>query len=387
MKILHLIPHFLPSAHFGGTPVVCHQLAKNQSKLKHQVTIITTDVYSNSERTKASLTNENSISGYKVIRFKNISNSLAYRFKFSTPIGLFSYLLKNLNKFDVIHLHEYRSTLNIIASLALLFLSGKKPKIVIQPHGTYENYNTRKYLKFIFDLFFKKLINLNVNLYLALSENEKKVFLSHNIKSKNIQILPNGVEICNQITNKNNPPNTKLPSKYILYLGRLDKRKGIDLLIKAYSKSKMPKNNVKLLLVGNDDGYRKYCQKLAKDLKLNDKVIFKNPVSGSKKWQLLRQAQLLSYVTKNEFFGLVPLEAAISGCWSIVASSAGVAPIIKKYRLGDVINYGNQQAFIKLLNLYVNKKPGINKDKVKNLQQNFNWLTISKKSILLYKTI
>lgn len=122
MKILHLIPHFLPSAHFGGTPIVCHQLAKHQSQLKHQVTVITTDVYSQFKRTSVNIKNKNSIDGYKVIRFKNLSNPLAYRFKFSTPIGLFSFLIKNLNKFDTVYLHEYRSTFNVIISLVLLFL-------------------------------------------------------------------------------------------------------------------------------------------------------------------------------------------------------------------------------------------------------------------------
>jgi len=382
VKILHVIPHFLPSSHFGGTPIVCSKLAEQQSKLKNQVTVATTDVFNQSRRVSIKDIERKKDKNYQVIRFRNISNPLAYKYKMSTPMGFSSYLRKNLSKFDVVHLHEYRNTMNLIISLALLKQDNKRLKVILQSHGTYDNYNTRIFFKSIFDLFFKNIINKNIDLYLVLSENERRLLKNKGVKTDKIKIISNGVEV-EEINHCQNPP-FKLPAKYILYLGRLDKRKGLDILIKAYAQSHIYSQGIKLLLVGNDDGYKKKCEILVKELKIEDEVLFHEPVSNVQKWEIFRQATLLSYVTKHEVFGLVPLEAAISGCWSLVDVSAGVAPIIKKYQVGETIKYGDIKSLTKALKIFSKKSSLINQKQINQLKKKFNWQSIAKESISLY---
>src|SRR5665647_3424088 len=105
MKILHVIPFFTPA--LGGSIIVLGYLAKELAKLGHQVTIITTDYRFDREYAKSI-----EETGVKFLQFKSIFN-----------IGLFIYtptiktwIKNNLQHFDVVHLHNYRSYQNNVAA-------------------------------------------------------------------------------------------------------------------------------------------------------------------------------------------------------------------------------------------------------------------------------
>src|SRR3990172_10354693 len=112
MKILQVIPHYFPSTYFGGTPVSCHYLAQNLVKLGYKVDVLTTDVFNAKERYRSKGQPEK-YANYRIFRFKNFSNRLAYQNRFVTPIPSLRFLWQ-LRTYDVIQLHEYRSLLNVL---------------------------------------------------------------------------------------------------------------------------------------------------------------------------------------------------------------------------------------------------------------------------------
>jgi len=97
--------------------------------------------------------------------------------------------------------------------------------------------------------------------------------------------------------------------KYILYLGRLDEKKGIDILLKAFNN--LRSNNFKLKVVGEFNEYKKELDKIVTELSLERKVEFLGLVTGSAKTELYRNAYVFAAPSHSEVIGMVNLEAAI----------------------------------------------------------------------------
>jgi len=107
--------------------------------------------------------------------------------------------------------------------------------------------------------------------------------------------------------------------KYILYLGRGDQRKNINGLIKAFrilkQKYQIPH---KLILAGPNIGYS-----VTRDIE-ND-VIFTGYVADSRKWHLLKNAEVFVSPSFYEGFGITVLESQKVGT-PVVASSTSSFP-------------------------------------------------------------
>lgn len=310
MKIVHLIPHFLPSNHFGGTPISCLNLAKAQVKDGHDVTIITTDVF---DIKKRYFKNNEVMNGIRIIRLRTISNYLAYKYHFAIFFELIKFK-ECIQDHDVIHLHEYRTLLNYFASL----FKKRDQIMVLNPRGTFTNYNTNTTLKRYFDLFFSRKIIKAVDGVVALSKYEaSEIIRTKKISKKIISIIPNGISISQRQMSK-----IYKKSNYILYIGRIDKRKNIDKLIKAYRKTKLFKKGFMLYIVGSDHGYLKSIKEQIRSYRLN-KYIKIFDAMGESKFDLLGEAQLTFYATECEAFGNVPLESVAMGTPVIVNNKSG----------------------------------------------------------------
>lgn len=97
---------------------------------------------------------------------------------------------------------------------------------------------------------------------------------------------------------------------FLTYVGRLDEDKGIDVLIRAYAKIKDGYPDLRLQIVGRDEGIKKRLQELAASLKVN--VIFKE-VPYNKIREVYCESKAIILPSKYEGFSLVWLEAIASG--------------------------------------------------------------------------
>jgi glycosyltransferase involved in cell wall biosynthesis len=102
-------------------------------------------------------------------------------------------------------------------------------------------------------------------------------------------------------------------SKEVLTLGRIDEKKGVDLLLMAWRRLEPKCPEWRLRIVGPDEGgHRRELQKLAERLGLRS-VVFEEGVRGMQKWEALAGAAVFVLPSKNENFGLVVAEALSSG--------------------------------------------------------------------------
>ena len=377
MKILQVIPHYFPSTHFGGTPVSCHHLSQNLVKLGSEVDVLTTDVFNGKERYRSKSQPE-TYANYQIFRFRNLSNTLAYKNRFVIPIPSLRFLFGQLKTYNVIQLHEYRNLLNV---LVCLFKPITRATYVLYPLGTFPNYNTQICFKKIFDVLFAKIINSAIDIYIVVSNVERESLIASGVPKDKIVTIYYGIDVVEAKFEKKK----LLLYPYVLYLGRIDKRKGVDLLIKAYFKSAIFKDSIHLVVVGNDSNFLGKCKALVGKYNLSKFVHFREPITGTKKATLYRDARLVAYVTENEAYGLVPMEAAFCGTASIVADTAGVAEVLGKYDIGKSVKYGDIERLARLLKKMAVRENKVPKEKVRKLFEKYNWGVMSRRFIEVYQ--
>lgn len=142
---------------------------------------------------------------------------------------------------------------------------------------------------------------------------------------KPITIVPNGI---NLKTYKFKSADKPKDVKTILFIGRLERRKGVKYLLKAYELLCRERHDVELLIAGDGPDRDKLVY-MAEELNLPN-VTFLGYVSEEKKHQLLAEADLFcSPALFGESFGIVLLEAIASGVPVIAGDNPGYTSVMK----------------------------------------------------------
>ncbi|MCP9476180.1 MAG: glycosyltransferase, partial [Nitrospira sp.] len=149
-----------------------------------------------------------------------------------------------------------------------------------------------------------------------------------------VAIIPNGIDIPEPI------PKCEQPWRTLLFLSRINPKKGLDLLLSAWHAVQEQFSDWRLVIAGPSDsrGYLEKMQALAAQLKL-ERVEFIGEVKGAQKWETYCQADLFVLPTHSENFGNVVAEALASGIPAIVSKGAPWAGLVEK-RAGWWIEIG-----------------------------------------------
>jgi glycosyltransferase involved in cell wall biosynthesis len=98
-----------------------------------------------------------------------------------------------------------------------------------------------------------------------------------------------------------------------LFLGRLHPKKGLDLLVKAWTRVPAA-SDWELVIAGPDEnGHEAEVRDWVRRAGLDSRVIFTGQVWGPKKYDLLASADLFVLTSYSEGFPMAPLEAMASG--------------------------------------------------------------------------
>jgi glycosyltransferase involved in cell wall biosynthesis len=124
------------------------------------------------------------------------------------------------------------------------------------------------------------------------------------------------------------------PGRYVLFVGRINWKKGLDRLVKSMA---LVSPDVRLVIAGNDEGgYRADVEAVARECGVVDRVVFTGPVDGRAKAALFRNASVLALPSYSENFGNVVLEAMACGCPVVVTPEVGLASVVRDTRAGLV---------------------------------------------------
>lgn len=159
---------------------------------------------------------------------------------------------------------------------------------------------------------------------------------------------------------------------YVLSVGRLSKFKNFDILILAFSKIK--NKEFLLYIIGNGEE-KNNLQNLAKKLRIENRVRFFSDISDREIVDLYAKAKVFVLCSKNEPFGLVPIEAMACGTAVIADNSGGPMETVKNKETGELIDCTVENLHTVLEKLLSNdellRKYSIQARK--NVEMNFNW--------------
>lgn len=122
--------------------------------------------------------------------------------------------------------------------------------------------------------------------------------------------------------------------RYVLYAGRFDRIKGIDILLRAWKKVEACQRELWLAGAGaEEDGLRA----LARDLGLGGQVRFVGLVAQSDLPALYRNAELVVIPSRHEGLPRVALEAGACGAVCVATRVGGVAEVISDPDTGFLV--------------------------------------------------
>jgi glycosyltransferase involved in cell wall biosynthesis len=181
-------------------------------------------------------------------------------------------------------------------------------------------------MKRIFDLIWAEKVILGAAGVIALNETEAERYRELGVDEDRIAIIPNGIDLAEY---PDLPARGRFREKWgiddatkiVLYLGRLDPTKGIDLLIRSFAGVAREFDDAVLMLVGEDMGHNEEFRELVRSLGLDDRVIFTGFVSKEDKMAAFTDADVFATPSFTGF-PITFLEACLCGT-PIVTTARG----------------------------------------------------------------
>jgi glycosyltransferase involved in cell wall biosynthesis len=203
-------------------------------------------------------------------------------------------------------------------------------KAVLTPHGGYNTIAVQKSgwkKKVYFTIFEKSVLNTMAAVH-CIGASEKEGLSKFYPNNKQV-LLPYGFDKPKTLvsTSSEGKPFT------VGFVGRIDiHTKGLDLLIKAFSKFHKDKN-AKLWIVG-DSAEMPALKKMIATHELNDSVIVHGSKYGDDKNDLIQKMTVFTHPSRNEGLPTAVLEAASFGVPSIVTEATNVGSYLEKHNAG-----------------------------------------------------
>ncbi len=170
-----------------------------------------------------------------------------------------------------------------------------------------------------------------------------------------------------------------LPGDYILFVGRIEKRKNVHRLIEAFSKAEL---DTVLVIVGKiaDPNYYEYCKKRA-----NSKVLFIPPLphESLELASAYKSAKVFALPSYYETPGIAALEAAVAGANIVITKNGGTREYFGEYAwyVDPMSTKSIEDALIAAF--YAPRR----KDLQKFLLENFSWENIGKELLTAYSEV
>lgn len=118
-------------------------------------------------------------------------------------------------------------------------------------------------------------------------------------------------------------------------VSRLEKIKGMDLVVPSFGKVKKNNNNVRLLVVG-DGSCREMMEQQTKDLGLEDSVQFVGRQPQDKLQGYYDMIDILLMPSRSEGFGLTAIEGMARGCVVVASDVGGLPEVVENGKVGKL---------------------------------------------------
>ncbi len=354
MKVALVCPASLPATQFGGIMFLCVDIARELAKNGHHVVIFTTDLdFANNANTfNKNLPRTESCDGFTINRTHVwLSYQLFY-------VNLGMYFEMKREKPDIIHTIGVRSFQSIVATL--ISKKYKIPLIISDQGGlnTHPDLQRNSLIKKIMYKIQRPMINFIVNRATKIivpNEYEKEIFSQYTTSAK-IAVVRNGISLDEMHQSKTDfKEKYGIKNDFVLFVGRFNKVKGIDILLQAWAsiKDNVEIQNTKLVIMGVDFGFESEMHKIIDGLKINEMVIVIKKPPREDVLSAYSACQFLALPSRWELSPLTPLEGFAFKKPTISTTAHGIPHTIKDGENAILVEPENHiqlaEAILKLL--------------------------------------
>jgi glycosyltransferase involved in cell wall biosynthesis len=377
MRILQVVPSYLPAFRYGGPIRSVHGLSCALVQRGHHVEVYTTSM-DGKHNLDVPLGHAIDVGGVKVTYFP-----VPWMRRLVWAPGLARRLRQTVHTFDVVHLHSV--FLWPTWAAARIAQRAGKPYF-LSPRGMLVGELIKRKSGWVkrawIQLIERQTIAHATGVHVT-SELEATDMRALGLKLPEIHYVPNGV----QWPSKHKPllagPFANLPRPYALFLSRINWKKGLDRLIKAWPM--VP--NLHLVIAGNDEeNYLPKLKALVQDLGVVDRVLFVGPVTDIDKWALYENAEMFVLPSYGENFGNVVAEAMAMSCPVVVTPEVGLAEIVRATGSG-VVTAGEPKEFaasVCALSANASERKRMGRSGLRVARSEFSWDAVAARIEMMY---
>jgi len=319
VRILHVVPTYLPATRYGGPIVAVHGLCRALAARGHEVSVFTTNVDGAGE-SDVPLNVPVDRDGVRIRYFESEFRRLYL------SRGLTRALRAEIKSFDVVHLHSVFLWPTYTAARAA---SDAGVPYIVSPRGMLVPELIRERSRLLktawLRLFERRTFARAARIHFtAQAEWDDAARLG--IALPNPFVVPNGIDLV---------PRPPIPrdERTILYFGRISWKKRIDRLIDALPQIR----DARLIIAGNDDeGLTPALERRIRESGLSNRVTFLGTIDSAKKWEVLARATIFALPSLSENFGNVVLEAMMMETPVVLTPGVGLAPEVAAANAGVV---------------------------------------------------
>jgi glycosyltransferase involved in cell wall biosynthesis len=174
----------------------------------------------------------------------------------------------------------------------------------------------------------------------AISESTRDDLVARGVPSQRIAVVHPGVDAK---LYSPDPSSSRFSPPRFVYVGRLKRYKGVDLLLRALAIALRQRPDLELAIAGSGDD-RPRLERLAGELELGSAVRFLGFVDEATKVSLLRRAVANVFPSPKEGWGITVMEAAACGTPSLASDSPGLRDSVRDGQTGLLVPHGSPEA-------------------------------------------
>jgi len=334
MKVLHVIPSVSPVD--GGPSYAMPLIARTLAGLGVDVDVATTDDDGPGLHLDVEHGKRVEASGYGIRYFRKQSDF----YKVSLPFR--RWIRRHVGDYDVVHIHAMFSYLSNCAARAA---RQSNVPYVVRPLGVLNRWgikNRRPLLKSLSLRFIEEPI-LERAAAIHYTSGQERIEAEQGGAVSWGVILPLGIDLA---------PFQKLPDQsrfwqrfpiaarrpLVLFLSRIDPKKGLDLLLEAFRQVLPARPDALLIVAGDGDkSYVESLVALAQRLQIEDSVVWTGRLDGEEKMSAFAAASVFVLPSHSENFGIAAVEALAAGLPVILGEGVAISADVQECEAGLVV--------------------------------------------------
>jgi glycosyltransferase involved in cell wall biosynthesis len=332
VRILHVVPGISPK--YGG-PINIPGLLRGLIRHGVETTLLTTD---NDPDGRLDVPLDVPVLRDGVPHVFHHVWPVASRFGFAP--SLVSTLKRTIPSYDLVHIHWLYNFACMAAARAAVAAG---VPFVVQPRASLDPHMQKKneFVKRMYLATIGRPLLTRAAAVVFTAEEERE--LASYSPRRPEWVIPNGLDLA---AYERLPPRgtfraafAALDGPFLLFLGRISRQKGLDLLLPAFQRLLRTRPDLQLVLAGPDhEGYAAEVRTLAQVLGVADRILFPGLITGDLKLAAFVDADLFVLPSYAENFGGVIIEALACGLPVVISdqvnihrqlSHAGVASVVK----------------------------------------------------------